>query len=116
MKSNAAGVDLSLLRGGIFFFCFLAVLPLFADPLLTEHFDVEVADNSPIGFAPGWHVYATTEGRVIDFTATAPSGLYPSLSHSFPGVGTHGPGYLVMGSGTVVSNVFVWLECPTNLN
>jgi len=116
MKSKAAGVDLSLLRQVILLFCVLAALPASADSLLVEHFDVDVPDNSPVGSTPGWHVYATVEGKLTDFTATAPNGLYPSLSHSLPGVGMHGPGYLVVGSGTVVSNVFVWLDCPTNLD
>jgi len=116
MKSNATGVDLSLLRRGISFFGFLVALAASADSLLVEHFDADVPDNSPIGSAQGWHVYAMVEGALTDFTTTAPSGLYPTLSHSFSGVGTRGPGYLVMGAGTVVSNVFVWLECATNLD
>lgn len=116
MKANATGVNLSLLQRGILFFGFFAALTSFADSLLVEHFDADVPDNSPIGGARGWHVYATVDGTLNDFTGTTPSGLYPSFSHSLAGVGTHGPGYLVMGAGTVVSNVFVWLECPTNLD
>jgi len=102
---------------GVYFFL-LATLTLGAEPLFVEHFNANVPDNSPVGGAPGWHVQALRNGTVTDFTSNAPSGLYPSLSHNsnMTGAGILGAGYLVMGAGNVVSNVFAWRECSTNLD
>lgn len=116
MKLKATGAGSFWPRKEILFFWLFAALPAWAEPLLTEHFDANVLDNSPVRNQPGWHAYAMADGAFADFTTSAPSALYPTLSHSLPGVGSRGPGYLVMGSGTVVSNVFAWMDCPTNLD
>ena len=59
-----------------------------ADNLIFEHFDQNVADNSPIGGAPGWHCYALNGGVVTDYTTATPNGNYPTLSHSTAGAGS----------------------------
>ena len=84
-----------------------------ADVFVDEHFGQDVADNSPIGGAPGWHAYALHNGVVTDYTTSTPNGNYPTLSHSAAGAGSAGVGYLVMGAGNLVSNVLVWLDTPT---
>lgn len=81
--------------------------------IIDEHFDQNVPDNSPVGGAPGWHAYALHNNVVTDYTATTPNGNYPSLSHGPAGAGS-GIGYLVMGSGNLVSNVLVWRDTSTN--
>jgi hypothetical protein len=86
-----------------------------ADVLLLETFGQDVADNSPIGSAPGWHAYALNGGVVTDYTSSTPNGNYPTLSHSAVGAGTNGVGYLVMGAGNVVNNVLIWTDAVTNL-
>jgi signal transduction histidine kinase len=107
----------SLWRGGLAAVVgLLMALTVRAELLLVEHFDANVPDNSPVGVIPGWHVLALSNGSLMDFTPTALNGLYPSISHSLPGAGASEPGYLVMGAGNLVSNVFAWMECPTNLD
>jgi signal transduction histidine kinase len=107
----------SLWRGGLAAGLWLLMaLTVHAELLLVEPFDTNVPDNSPVGGIPGWHILALSDGRLMDFTPTAPNGLYPSISHSLPGAGASKPGYLVMGAGNLVSNVFAWMDCPTNLD
>ena len=82
--------------------------------LLQESFDPNMGDNSPIGGAPGWHAYALFAGAVTDYTTSTPNGNFPTLSQGPAGAVTGDPGYLVMGSGNIVSNVLVWHDTPTN--
>jgi len=85
-----------------------------ADTLIFEHFDQEVADNSPIGDIAGWHCYALN-GGFTDYTHTTPNGNYPTLSHATAGAGSGGIGYLVLGVGNLVSNVLVWRDSSSEL-
>lgn len=86
-----------------------------ADTLIFEHFDQNVADNSPVGGAPGWRCYAWSGGNVTDYTSATPNGNYPTLSHATAGAGSGGIGYLVMGAGNVVNNVLVWRDSSNEL-
>lgn len=98
--------------------CFLMVsLPACAEPLWNEHFDARVPDFSPIGKQPGWQVRALRDGIVTDFTTDAANGAYPFLSHSTSsGAGIAGAGYLVLHSGTTISNAFAWAVFPAPLD
>lgn len=103
----------------IYLFALLAIAPLASSkPLLLEHFDQGVEDESPIGNVPGWHVWAAQDGTTTDFTFSIPNkDNYPSLAH-IEGGARSGPwewsvGYLTMPS-YVVSNVLVWVDAPTN--
>jgi signal transduction histidine kinase len=87
-----------------------------AAPLVLEHFDQDVPDNSPIGNAPGWNVRGLRSQVVTDFTFATPGPDCPTLSQSRQHPGVQGSGYLVLGAGNQVSNVLVWLETGTNLH
>jgi signal transduction histidine kinase len=97
-------------------FMAMATNRLCAEPLLHEHFDQKVADNSAIGGALDWHAVALHAGIAVDFSYSTPGAEYPSLSHSPSHGGVHGLGYLVMGAGNVVSNILVWRETGTNFH
>lgn len=86
-----------------------------AEMLLAERFDQNVPDFSPIGSAPAWHVYASHLGRVVDYTTSTPGNNFPCLSHSATVSGVSGAGYLVLGSGEVVSNVLAWMDCSLSI-
>ena len=86
-----------------------------AEVMLTESFGRDVPNFSPISSAPGWHVLALQAGMVKDFTTSTPGDNYPNLSHTTTASGVSGPGYLVLGTGNVVSNVLVWTDCRLNL-
>ncbi len=93
----------------------ICVIPARADQLLLESFDASVADNSPLGGQPGWHARALFNGVVTDYTTSTPNGNYPTISHNPAGAGSGAPGYVVMGAGNTVSNVFIWRDVSTNL-
>jgi signal transduction histidine kinase len=122
MKAKFLNQSKPLRRGVVrsfFLFALLGVsLPAFGKPLLLEHFDQDVEDESPVGNAPGWHALAMQNGVATDFTASIPNkDNYPSLAHTEGGARS-GPwewsiGYLTM-PGYVASNVLVWVDSPTN--
>ncbi len=55
----------------------------YGEPLLLEHFDENVPDQSPVGSAPGWHAWAVRDGVAVDFSASIPDmDNYPALAHT----------------------------------
>jgi two-component sensor histidine kinase len=100
-------------------FALLAIiLPAFGTPLLLEHFDENVPDQSPVGRAPGWHVWAVSNGVAVDYTTSIPDkDNYPALAHTDGGAKS-GPWQWSVGYFTtpsyVVSNALLWVDTPTN--
>jgi hypothetical protein len=82
-----------------------------------EHFGQGVAANDDvvIGTAAGWHALAKDGGAVVDMTSTMPDGAEsPNIADNNAGAnGTQG--YLVVGRGSVVNPVLVWLDTTENL-
>ena len=104
-----------------YFFVLLTIAHMACgEPLLLEHFDQGVEDESPVGNVPNWHVSAVQGGIATDFTTSIPNkDNYPSLAHSEGGARS-GPwewsvGYLTI-PGYVVSNVLVWADATTNFS
>jgi signal transduction histidine kinase len=101
------------LIGLVWFFAAGSKVP--AELLVAERFNQNVEDFGPIGGTPGWHAYGLRDGIVTDFTFSTPGDNFPCLSHSATAGGVGGVGYLVLGSGRMVSNVLAWMDCRLDL-
>lgn len=110
MKSTIKIIAVALAAGQL--------LRVNADQLVLEQFNQPVADNSPIGLATGWGVYAydIAGGVVTDYGSATPNGNYPTMSRANNGGFGGVTGNTVLGAFGFATPALLWTNTAAILH